>query len=172
LCVGIGDLTDTTTTCLVVYGDDKTTAEIDGMLENEPIKFKMLAYDEMDTTITTISPQFDYPNLFDSLFVTDAFSKLVFSIGGSVDNSLNSNTISTYPNPAKSKLNIISNHYNFNNIKFSVFSVLGNEIINNCTTKLIDNQHVEINIEQLKTGIYFLQIKGKDINRMIKFVVE
>ncbi len=172
LCVGIGDLTDSLQTCLTVFGDDKTTSEIDGMVENEAIKFKTMLFNDIDTSISVPDYYWFESPLYDSLFVTDAFSKLGFSYGGSVDNTLNSNTITTYPNPAKNKLNIISNYYSFNNIKFSVFSVLGNEIVNNCLAKLIDNQHVEINIEQLKAGIYFLKLQGKDINKIVKFVVD
>ncbi len=74
-----------------------------------------------------------------------------------LDNSLNSN-IELFPNPAKDILNIQTGSINVDHVR--IFSFAGKEIMSfQLSSALITNS---INIEELSTGIYFVNISSKD----------
>ncbi|MFY0627652.1 MAG: T9SS type A sorting domain-containing protein [Reichenbachiella sp.] len=71
--------------------------------------------------------------------------------------------ISVYPNPA-------NNNINFTGLTegdhLSVFNIQGKLMID----KLVDNPQVNLAIEQLEKGIYFVQVKNGQSNRTLKFL--
>ncbi|MBX3163177.1 MAG: T9SS type A sorting domain-containing protein, partial [Bacteroidetes bacterium] len=79
---------------------------------------------------------------------------------GIKENNLNQINLSVYPNPANSILNIES-PLSPKGGTIKIVDVLGKEMLNE---KLrIENGAAQINVSELKSGIYFLQVyeKGK-----------
>ena len=74
--------------------------------------------------------------------------------------SLNTNSIKLYPNPATDVVNIKTNQ-TIENV--SVFNVNGQKVLE------IDNQS-QINISNIPTGMYFLNINTNQSNQTIKFL--
>ena len=73
-----------------------------------------------------------------------------------LDNNLDS--ISVYPNPAVNTITITSNFGYIN--KFKIINVLGQTVING---SLSSNQ---IDVSNLKRGVYLLQLKDKTLKFM------
>jgi arylsulfatase B len=83
------------------------------------------------------------------------------SVPASIENSLNSQ-IEIFPNPAKNRIHIKSNE---KNIYSEIIDIQGKIILN--TTKN------EINISNLKSGIYFIKINTDKLNhKTLKFIKE
>ena len=68
-----------------------------------------------------------------------------------------------YPNPATSFLSI-QNHENIQIDKVTIFDISGKKILEQ------NNNFNSINIQNLESGIYFLQIKSDDKTAQIKFI--
>ena len=76
-----------------------------------------------------------------------------------VDN-FNSNAFKVFPNPSNNLVSIITNKY-FGEVKITLSVINGREVI----SKKVDlfNQ-TDINISYLQSGLYIMNIKGKDIS--------
>ena len=70
--------------------------------------------------------------------------------------SIEENLISIYPNPAQSQITINSN---IKMDSYLIFNALGKIVMNG------DLTNTTINIESLKTGIYFIALSDKDNNQ-------
>ena len=62
-----------------------------------------------------------------------------------------------YPNPVKDEL-FISSKSNLNDFNIIIYSISGRSILSLNNSKLRD---YSIDLQELKSGIYFIQIKGK-----------
>ncbi|MEP7265782.1 MAG: ELWxxDGT repeat protein, partial [Bacteroidota bacterium] len=75
------------------------------------------------------------------------------------------NSIAVYPNPVADILNVTSQ----NKIEsFKIYNSLGKLI----SVKTVNQQNFQINISQFNSGIYFLNVKTKNSNEVIKVVKE
>ncbi|MFZ4400774.1 MAG: C10 family peptidase [Bacteroidales bacterium] len=78
--------------------------------------------------------------------------------------------LSIYPNPAHGTLNINGNFKTSGTVKYDISNILGSKVISSNMSVSLGNQNKAIDISQLKSGIYFLNIEnGKSVT---KFVVE
>ena len=75
------------------------------------------------------------------------------------DNEIAINEISIYPNPASTVLNIEANQ----NYQMMVVDVMGNILFNQTVTDQID-------VSQLKTGVYFVKFVGGTDSKTMKFI--
>jgi len=80
----------------------------------------------------------------------------------SIDDNLVDNTISIYPNPTNSIVNIKSEH-KFNEVE--IYNVLGQKVLQ---SNLSENQ--EIDMSQLKSGTYFLKLKNESFIKNSKII--
>jgi len=78
--------------------------------------------------------------------------------------------VNIYPNPTTNILNInLSNNIN-NNLSIEIYNISGQVVLTDKNIDFsIDNQH-SINISDIKSGIYFIAIKGDNINEIKKIV--
>lgn len=74
----------------------------------------------------------------------------------------NLNTVSIYPNPTSNALTITGIE---NAQFFSIYNIIGKEVK---TGKITSNNTIDVN--QLKKGVYFLKLKGKNITYTKKFI--
>jgi hypothetical protein len=138
---------------LTIYGDDLTTAKVDGMLESEPITFKL--YDPNKNKEFLLKCSFD-PALPNSYFYkTNGLSKIT-QIENVTDiaNPYNFNNLKIYPNPAHDKLFI---NFGINVPKYTmikIFDFRGQLVLNNELVEEISN----IDISSFSSGVYFIEI--------------
>lgn len=99
---------------------------------------------------------------------TDFDGTVTYSDIKSITNHTNlTNKIVAFPNPAKSKLTIKSEHINYNEVKIT--SLLGTEL--NLDIHLLDDSNkdaIELDISKLKPGIYIVTFR----NRTLRFIKE
>ncbi|MEI6899803.1 MAG: T9SS type A sorting domain-containing protein, partial [Bacteroidota bacterium] len=80
-------------------------------------------------------------------------------------NTLNGNTISIYPNPAKELVNIESTA----TIKsIEMMNYIGQSVFN----KFVDNKKTQVNVSTLAPGVYFVKITTDQGTRTTKITVE
>lgn len=107
-----------------------------------------------------------HSNLFNSLNRPNSTNEFLSTCTStSIDDShIHNNTISIYPNPAQDKITL--EFTNINPEKLEITSLLNQTIlIENC--KLLKS---ELNIEQLKSGVYILSVYENEKVHKIKFI--
>ncbi len=81
---------------------------------------------------------------------------------------VNQNSIAIYPNPTKDKLSISLDNY-FSSLKINIYSLPGQlekqSIFNN-------SQDIQIDISELRQGLYFIELIDEDIKYTSKFIKE
>ncbi len=76
--------------------------------------------------------------------------------------------LNIYPNPANDYLNIVYNYKNKSDMNIRIFDLLGNTI-NNLSFQTEENQ-IRIALLELKKGVYFIELKTKEITLFKKFI--
>lgn len=79
-----------------------------------------------------------------------------------------------YPNPAKNELHISFYPENSINLSIEILNVVGQTIFKSIKNKKINpgNQNINININQLKSGVYFTRIRLNNKTSIKKFIVK
>jgi len=78
-----------------------------------------------------------------------------------------------YPNPAISNITVEVNFNNTKKANLKIYNSLGQEVISNKITHIIPGiNKIELNIENLPSGIYFAQILQGDVASTKRFVLE
>ncbi|MFZ4707276.1 MAG: T9SS type A sorting domain-containing protein [Bacteroidales bacterium] len=164
-CFGITEWNNQNTT-ITIFGDDPLTDEKDGFAENDLIKLRVYnpeSKKEADLLVTweTSLPQHD------GLFHTNGLSAFKeFEIGATGYQSLNSDGILIYPNPAKDELNIIVPELDGQVIKIT--NINGQQVYSG---KVLYRQ-TKIDISQFRKGVYFVQILSEKCNYVQKVVTD
>ena len=81
-------------------------------------------------------------------------------------------SINISPNPAHDKLNITCNYIKKGKTKFTIYNVEGVKLFNEETVITNDNYIKTINVNQFKSGIYFLKIENDSDIFNNKFIIE
>lgn len=124
-------------------------------------------YYDLDTEITK--------NPFSYSFTTENGILILTVVNSLGDSAIYSNEIlstqdfenesfNVFPNPVNDELFITSNSIS-NNYKIFIYSVNGKSILSLNNSEL---RHNSIDLQELKSGIYFIQIKGKQGQSAIK----
>ena len=86
-----------------------------------------------------------------------------------VNELTNGNFISVYPNPTEDLLNIdISTPLDVMDAKLEITNALGQVV----QTSSVKQSTTQLNIQQLNSGVYFIEVKTKNGNIRKKFVKE
>jgi len=85
-----------------------------------------------------------------------------------IDELLNNNNISIYPNPVVDKINIIKQSTNTKNNLLSIYNMQGQLIIR----RSIMQEKTEINLSELSKGVYILKLINSESTAVVKFVKE
>jgi hypothetical protein len=94
----------------------------------------------------------------DTVFPAFCFSSCSACVGvGIKENNVRSVSLTLYPNPANDVVTIQSDIIGAYNV--SLFDVSGKQII---TLKEIETQTIEMNIQDVNSGIYFVRVSGKN----------
>ncbi len=163
-CVGVVEISQNgQNSAVTVFGDDPTTDSIDGMIENEPMQFRLWQKETNTETILAAEFSENYPNkeLFASngLGAVTSFTKVT----GNPENAIL--TVNMYPVPAKDVLFV--EVMNNNDYSVKVYTISGQELMikDGCYGK------TEIETEDLSPGVYMLKIKTALGTAVKRFVV-
>jgi hypothetical protein len=149
-----------------VFGDDPTTLEKDGFLENEILKFRL--YRPQLNEESEIAFEFDatLPS-WDGHFATDGLSvasKIVFN-PTSIDETGNS-SISFYPNPSNGLIDLVTGDSS-RKFNVSIFDLTGQKA---CETSF--SGKTQINLSNAPKGIYIVKIESDNIVKVEKLVIQ
>jgi len=78
----------------------------------------------------------------------------------------NKNGLGLYPNPNNGKFTVTIDKQKSNEIFINVFDVIGKSVYSGRTT----DSETELNIPNLKTGVYFVTVTGENFNESLKFI--
>lgn len=165
-CVGMSEVKNIRENlALIVYGDDNTTEETDGLADNESIIFKILEGDQKDREVY---PVFDENMMYhNGKFAENGFSGIT-SFKGS-PTGINVDEISgleIYPNPANDRLNVICPVQD-SPTTLTIYSAHGQEVL----TSTLGKTMTTFNIGGLENGIYLVKITTSDkavVKQLIK----
>jgi hypothetical protein len=150
---------------LIVYGDDPTTTEIDGMAEGGEMNFKI--YDPESDTEKTFEPEFD-TSLPDWIkkFKTNGLSRI--DLKTSINEVASGMEISVYPNPAKDVVHVRVSGYNSPEMEVRIIDVTGRLML--MDTYPTENE-TAIDVSTLKKGIYQMIVKFPEGSKTQKLVI-
>lgn len=150
----------------VLYGTPFDLAELQGI---SGLNVNSITHVKIIDVVGSINPAYathdqnnnkindPWPTAFGSSgFDLDAVG-VINQVTNSIDGSDFTENISVYPNPAKESINVKCKIKN-ENAFLSIYDVLGSEVM----TEKIVNENSQINISDLKDGIYFVQIKTNE----------
>jgi len=161
-CIGSAELNHSKGNFLLtLFGDDETTTEKDGALEDEDILFK--AYDPVKNLEFEITPVFSeaFPNItsnYNSNGMSGIISFKESSTGVAINNGQN-NSIELFPNPATDQVMLICPDYSDKND-------IDAKIVNNNGRLMkqisITQKETKIDVSSLPTGVYIVKISGSN----------
>jgi hypothetical protein len=88
-----------------------------------------------------------------------------------VNNVVNKNVISVYPNPASNLLNLEFQSNKLEKVNIEMINLLGEKVFSKTFQTQIGENNIQLEVDKIPSGIYLLQIKGKDnifIQKVIK----
>ena len=101
---------------------------------------------------------------------SEAFEVTVDNTTSTPENE--NNKVFVYPNPTSGNLNIEWMSENFNNVKIEIFNMLGTKIYHKDNIQSKGAFKHTINLDELSKGVYFLIIKGDDIQFNKKIIIQ
>ena len=158
---------------LTVYGDEPITAENDGLMEGELLRFRSFSLgDNAEKELTaTFNPTF--PNA-DGLFYINGLSGISGfkeSSTGLGENNLAA-SVEIYPNPAKDMLNItLTGFKTLSGLKKGITATLLTAEGKVVKTFSITSPTTQLDVADLQTGIYLLKITSENqivVKRLVK----
>nr|MCS5623396.1 T9SS type A sorting domain-containing protein [Candidatus Neomarinimicrobiota bacterium] len=152
------------TTVLTLWGDDVTTASIDGLLIDEPITFKV--WDKAGIRDFKIENWAEGTNAYqiDAIHVAAAIE-----IEDFIETT---NLFDAIPNPSHTKTNISFFVAETSKVNISVYSVVGElvEVIANSVYQTGTHQ-LEMEVSNLEVGSYFYTMKTGEYEKTKKIII-
>jgi hypothetical protein len=146
---------------LFVHGNDFTTEEKNGLIENEVIKLKL--YSPASNKVTEILPEWDMTMPNNKHFTENGLSaiKTLKAVTSITDYSLSN--LAIYPNPNTGIFNVTGINQP---VKIQVLTTSGQTI-----ESLKASQSIEINLSNLAKGIYYLKVVSEQNIRVEKIII-
>lgn len=98
------------------------------------------------------------------------YRTIIISNTVSIEDENINNSVSLYPNPAKDKLIIKFEQNNLEMVKISIYDAMGRKLFID-EKRLISNNEIKIDLKELNSGIYFIQLDLESGNTFIKKVI-
>ncbi|MCF8366144.1 MAG: T9SS type A sorting domain-containing protein [Bacteroidales bacterium] len=162
LCVGMSQVMEIRENLgLVIYGDDNTTEEIDGLTDGETITFKILEGQNIEREVYPVfDKSMDFSN---GKYTENGFSGIKSFKGSPTGLAADEiRGLEIYPNPAKDELNVICPVQD-GSVEITIYSVQGQIML----TAMLTSHESIFNISHFENGVYLIKIKTND-----KMIVE
>lgn len=163
MCVGVTQFTTANENLsLVVYGDDFTTSAVDGMIENEPMTFKV--YNASSKEVSEVTPVWNIAMPNADQFAENGLSAITSLKASTSIANHDLSYLRISPNPSNGLFNIIGIN------EAVMISVL------NTTGQILDSfnadKAVEVDLSRYAKGIYYLKIVSGNSVRIEKVIVK
>lgn len=165
-CVGVAQKTDHISNLgLVVYGDDFTTSEVDGLMDNENIHFVL--YRSASGEMIELTPVWDQTKPNTGRFAESGLSAVIeFKSSLTGISQAEQPSLTIYPNPASNVLFI--NGSGNESAKVLIVDLPGRVVLQSDLT----NDETRLEISGLKPGIYMVKIMdGEKVIKTEKLLV-
>jgi len=151
---------------LVVYADDPTTSEVDGMIAGEETFFKVFCSGTGETV--SVAPVFnvEFPD-YSGTFAIDGISAIDLTTGFKPADW--KHTISIFPNPVQDKLNIIIPDEKNEDFQITILNMNGAIVFENETTNVAE---MIIDLSSNVDGCYLLKISNGTENLIKKIILK
>ena len=107
-------------------------------------------------------------NAVKTLTITSNTEKAIYTNQKLATKAFKKSLLNIYPNPAKGFINISFKNEFSNIAKMHLYDCLGKL----CISEILDTQNKTINTQNLKKGIYFLQIETQDSFETHKIIIQ
>ena len=166
-CAGLVQVNDISENVLLqVFGDDPTTPEKDGCLENENLNFKLFRAQLKQEFEIALDFDASFPSS-DGHFATDGLSvasKIVFN--PTFIHETGNSSISFYPNPSNGLVEFVAGDSN-RKFNITIFDLTGQKTCETCFSA-----KTQINLSTAPKGIYIVKIESNNIVRIEKLVIQ
>jgi len=163
-CYGAIEVIGKQTQAIKIYGDDPTTSEKDGFMENEPLRFKLWKKETDEEFLLDVTFDQNMPNP-DPVFNDHGLSAITdMTISSNEVNNVGENVVSIFPNPTKGKVYIRLSQTDF--VTISIFDITGQLILSESFT----GTKSVIDLSSFETGIYFIKLKGKNTLKTARLI--
>ena len=102
----------------------------------------------------------------------DKICNTIHSVVGINENSLSDANIMLSPNPAHDKLNIKCNNIKMGKTNFTIYDLQGKKLYTEEIVITTNSYNKDLNVNQLKAGVYFLKIENESGIINNKFIIE
>jgi len=165
-CYGSLEVNGETSQAIIIFGDDPTTPEKDGFIENEPLEFRLWKLETEEEFLLDVEFDQSMPNT-DLVFNNhglSAISELKVSSTNISEAGENMN-IQIVPNPAKDEFELILNSENLESGQLTIYKLDGQKV----GVEKITGNNTKINIRHLAPGIYILnlEVDGNIFNKRL-----
>ena len=162
LCVGLTQLTgETSNLPLVVYGDDFTATEIDGMTENEMLTFKV--YNPETKVNYEVFPSYDLSMPNAGFFAENGLSAITGFKSTTAISEPCFDNVRVYPNPNNGEFAIVGIN---ESLDLYVLNTTGQTLLN-----LKANSDTKIDLTGFSKGIYYLKLVSGNSVKIEKIIV-
>jgi len=137
---------------IAIWGDDPTTPEIDGALQNQPLTISISDETGLrDVSFKTLAGE--------SLYTTDGFWAIV--LDGVAEIPTEFGIVSAYPNPFNSRMIVKYALPEAEVVGLSVFNMTGRQVMQLASGRQEAGVHsVTVDGEALTSGIYFVELQA------------
>jgi hypothetical protein len=143
---------------LVVYGDDLTTQQVDGMPENESMQFRLRRMNTNETI--DISPVWNKGMPNSGFFTENGLSAvLTFKYETFGTGTPEIASVNIYPNPAKEEVFVQINA--FENARIEIIDQVGQIVMD----QFVQQNESRLDVSNLRSGIYLVRITTNDQQR-------
>jgi len=152
-------------TTLNVFGDDVTTAAVDGMAEGSTLIFKVYRATTGEVFDVTVNYSMDMPD-YTGTFTTLGMSRITGMTLNATGVGTLTSGVSIFPNPSTGIFNITMNGVS-GNVDITVVDAHGQNVVN---THAMGNTVIDLTAQP--RGIYYMKLVGSNFTRIEKVVVK
>ncbi len=139
-----------------------------GIFDNEASSFAQIDFVQFDAQNTDVSSG-RLPNGTGPIQVLAYATPGYSNLANSIENIINDNVITIYPNPVANNIFVVVNNAEVKNINLSIINILGKSVFYKAFN-INSSSPININLTELNlaSGIYLINIKTFDINGIQK----
>ncbi len=154
ICAGMAEI-DANTRVMTIYGDDPLTDEPDGFEENEAISFRIYNQHSDEERAPEIEFENGFPNT-SGLFATNGLSGIRMAESSGLEQPLNSEAISVYPNPTNGVVNISGLN---SNSRIEVYNAEGQVLLSRKVSDMENPGSIcRVDLSGLPSGLLYIRI--------------
>ena len=152
---------------ITIFGDDATTIEKDGFAEGESISLRLYRTNTGEEFVLEVVYDTNFDNSTGNYLSSSLSALNAVTMGVTGINNPGASGISIYPNPATDFVIINIATGNFAGATVIVNDTKGRTVIE----KMIGSSNSKLDISNLRSGVYVINIKSYSINKISKLIV-